>query len=56
MDTPKHLREHSNGSRPGWHATVLPGKALAELMDGALGHAVADHPWESEENSWLHRC
>lgn len=43
---PNHLREHGDGRRPGRHATVLPREALAKLMDGALGHAVANHPWE----------
>lgn len=43
---PNHLREHGDGRRPGRHATVLPREALAKLVDGALGHAVANHPWE----------
>lgn len=45
--TPRHLREHSDGRRPRRHAAALPREALAQLMDGALGHAVADHAWET---------
>lgn len=41
------LREHGDGCRPGRHAAVLAGEALAELMHGTLGHAVAHHPWET---------
>lgn len=41
-----HSREHGDGRGPGRHAAVLPRQALAQLVDGALGHAVADHPWE----------
>lgn len=44
----EHLREHRDGRGPGRHAAVLPREALAQLMDSALGHAVADHPWEME--------
>ena len=40
------LREHGDGSRPGRHAAVLPGQALAKLVNRTLGHAVANHPWE----------
>lgn len=42
----EHLREHGDGRRPSRHAAVLPREALAQLVDGALGHAIADHPWE----------
>lgn len=42
----EHSREHGDGRGPGRHAAVLARQALAQLVDGALGHAVADHPWE----------
>lgn len=48
----EHLRQHRDGRSPGRHAAVLPREALAELMDGALGHAVADHPWEMERKQF----
>lgn len=45
--TPSHLREQGDGCSPGRQATALPGQALAELVNRGLGHAVADHPWET---------
>ena len=45
--TPSHLRKQGDGCSPGRQATVLPGQAPAELVHRGLGHAVANHPWET---------